>query len=88
MQRVRGVNNDLTLQQQCQKCKKAGYATAAGLFCENHHQLLAQTWTDAMLTFMQQKNIPEIKALLKEQGLRVSGTKKELVLRYFLTSKK
>ena len=82
VQRIRGVN-DIALQQLCQLCRKAGYVSEKGLFCPNHHELLAQTWTSEMLTFMRQKNIPEIKNLLKDNGLRLNGSKKELVLRYF-----
>ena len=82
VQRVRGVN-DTALQQLCLLCRKAGYVAEKGLYCENHHQLLAQTWSNDMLAFMKQKNIPEIKSLLKDKGQRLNGTKKELVLRYF-----
>lgn len=67
-----------------QKCDYNGIEYEHGVFCKTHLKYnIDQTWTAAKEELCKTKSLPELKALLKSKGLKVGGTKKELVNRLF-----
>jgi hypothetical protein len=66
------------------KCENNGLEYEHGLFCHKHMKYnIDNTWTPEKTQFCKTKSLPELKALLKSKGLKVGGTKKELVNRLF-----
>jgi hypothetical protein len=67
-----------------QKCDYNGIEYEHGVFCKTHLKYnVDQTWTTDKEQLCKTKSLPELKALLKSKGLKVGGTKKELVNRLF-----
>jgi hypothetical protein len=57
------------------KAKASATATASAT---------TEVWTTEMNDFSKTKTVVELRKMLREKGLKVGGSKKELVLRLFL----
>jgi hypothetical protein len=65
-------------------CEHNGIEYEHGTFCSKHEKYnIDNVWTPEKEKFIKEKNIPEIKSLLRSKGLKVGGVKKELVNRWF-----
>jgi hypothetical protein len=66
-------------------CSKPAYKCNGQIYCEQHWVKINDKnnieWTDEMEKYSKNKSVIELKKLLREKGLKVSGTKKELVNR-------
>ena len=69
-------------------CSKSAYKINGKIYCEQHWLKIKEKnekkvieWTDEMEKYSKNKSVIELKKLLREKGLKVSGTKKELVNR-------
>ena len=71
-------------------CSSSGFTSSYGNFCHKHWGFKNKKesenhpidWTDEMNTLYINKTVKELKILLKDKGLTVSGNKKDLVMRY------
>jgi len=70
-------------------CKKKGFETECGELCESHWKSMvrkmkpAATWTSEMEKVFNNTTVAKLKLELRAKGSKVSGRKKELVLRLF-----
>jgi hypothetical protein len=72
-------------------CSKSAYKINGLIFCEQHWKIIngkkekkekkVIEWTDEMEKYSKNKTVIELKKILREKGLMVGGTKKELVNR-------
>jgi len=65
-------------------CGKNGVEYQTGVFCVKHTENATSSvneWTAEMAVLCKTKKIAELKELLKTKGLKVGGTKKDLVMR-------
>jgi hypothetical protein len=71
-------------------CSKPAYKCNGQIYCEQHWVKINDKnnieWTDEMEKYSKNKSVIELKKLLREKGLKVSGTKKELVNRIISNS--
>ena len=71
-------------------CDKDGLDSEKGTFCIKHNNLPVKKanpviiWTEEKETLLKSKLVTELREMLKELGLKTSGTKKELVNRYII----
>jgi hypothetical protein len=71
------------------KCGRAGVAANNGVFCIKHqkHQqpieVKEDVWSAEMEKLSKAKSVIELKEMLKDKGLKISGVKKDLVKRLF-----
>ena len=72
-----GIHKGLT-------CDHNGIEYENGVFCDKHMKYnINSAWTPEKQQLLKSKSVPELKTMLKEKGLSVSGVKKELVNRLF-----
>lgn len=77
-----------------QFCTKTAYKINGQTYCDQHWKIINQKnqknednennvieWTDEMEKYSKEKSVIELKQILREKGLKVGGTKKELVIR-------
>ena len=64
-------------------CENNGMETSNGILCEkhSHHNNNADVLTPEIKELMKTKTISELKQMLKDKGLKISGVKKVLVKR-------
>lgn len=75
--RKNGIHKGLT-------CDHSGIEYENGVFCDKHMKYnINNAWTPEKQQLLKSKSVPELKTMLKEKGLSVSGVKKELVNRLF-----
>jgi hypothetical protein len=73
------------------KCDLNAYDSEFGTYCNKHHKVIEKNksfinkdnWNDEMIFFYMNNKVNDIKLLLKEKKLKVSGKKNVLVERYF-----
>lgn len=71
-------------------CNKDGMESEKGTFCIKHNVLGVKKvkpviiWTEEKEELFKSKLVSELKEMLKELGLKTTGTKKELVNRYII----
>lgn len=73
-----------------QMCNKNGFDVESDVcMCEKHFSvkntkiIVAEAWTEKMEQFLKSNNANQIREQLKSKGLKLSGTKKVMVLRLF-----
>ena len=66
------------------KCAQNGIEYEYGIFCNKHTNTIENDWTPEKEKFSKTKSVIELKSMLRSKGLKVGGTKKELVNRWFL----
>lgn len=72
-------------------CSKIGYKINGEIYCEQHWKIINEKkeqieknnieWTEEMNNYSKENTVIELKKILREKGLKVGGTKKELVSR-------
>jgi hypothetical protein len=72
-------------------CSKTAYKINGQIYCDQHWKLINDKkekiqkkvieWTEEMEKYSKNKTIIDLKQILREKGLKVGGTKKELVSR-------
>jgi hypothetical protein len=67
------------------KCEHSGIEYEYGVYCNKHNnpKNLENDWTPEKEKFSKTKSVIELKAMLRGRGLKVGGTKKELINRWF-----
>ena len=64
------------------KCERNGLESNEGIFCTKHYKNADPfIWTTEMEQLSKSKSVIELKGMLRSKGLKVGGTKKELVYR-------
>ena len=71
-------------------CNSNGFTSSYGNLCIKHWDIKNKKicenhiidWTDEMKTLYENNTVKDLKKLLKDKGLTVSGKKKDLVIRY------
>ena len=77
-------------------CSKSAYKINGQIYCDQHWKIInvkkkknqnnqnkVIEWTEEMDKYSKNKSVIELKEILREKGLKVGGTKKELVSRIF-----
>ena len=72
-------------------CTKSAYKINGQIYCEQHWLKINDKknknkdieWTEEMEKYSKNKTVVDLKQILREKGLKVGGTKKELVNRIF-----
>jgi len=65
-------------------CEHNGIEYEHGIFCAKHAKNdIDSVWTLEKVKLSKSKSVPELKQMLREKGLKVSGVKKDLVNRLF-----
>lgn len=65
------------------ECEQPGIEHQHGIFCHKHVKYnIDNAWTAEKEQLFKTKSVIDLKAMLKEKGLRVGGVKKELVNRW------
>lgn len=64
-------------------CCKPAFQSDKGFFCESHWKILVNNdaWTSEMESLYKSKNIVEMRELAQLKGCKISGTKRQLVMR-------
>jgi hypothetical protein len=72
-------------------CSKSAYKVNGQIYCEQHWKTINEKnkknkkksieWTEEMEKYSKNKTLIDLKKILREKGLKVGGTKKELVSR-------
>jgi hypothetical protein len=72
-------------------CGNAGFASEHGKLCEKHWNSKNKTtklesieWTDKMQKLYDSANMVELREQLRARNMKISGNKKELVIRIIL----
>jgi hypothetical protein len=65
------------------KCSHIAIEYENGLYCNKHINAIDNDWNPEKEKFSKTKSVIELKAMLRTKGLKVGGTKKELVNRWF-----
>jgi len=77
-------------------CERPAFESAIGVFCQTHFSVnskknkeysLSNEWTDEMQELYKTNKIDGLRNILRTRGLKVSGTKREIVYRIITTSK-
>jgi site-specific recombinase len=77
-------------------CSKTAYKINGQIYCDQHWKIINDKkeknqnnqnnhieWTEEMDNYSKSKTVIELKQFLREKGLKVGGTKKELITRIF-----
>ena len=72
-------------------CNNNAYESSNGIYCTKHHSIIKKNislinnnkWNHKMVFFYYNNKVNDIKLLLKEKNLNITGKKSKLVERYF-----
>ena len=74
-------------------CSKSAYKINGQIYCDQHWKIINVKkkknqnkfieWTEEMDNYIKSKTVIELKQFLREKGLKIGGTKKELICRIF-----
>ena len=70
-------------------CTNSAYINSNGTYCHKHHKLIVNQnkiksiqWTDQMIEISKKMTVKQLKDYMRNNNLRIGGTKIELIHRY------